>query len=57
MTTEKDIKKLVEGYKKYIGSDVKVQKTTGAPGMTLSKTELEEHYNIDKYTSFMGQLI
>ena len=41
MTMEKEANKLVEGYKKYTGSDVKVQKTLGAPGKTLSKSELE----------------
>ena len=37
ITMEKDAKKLVEGYKNFIGRGVKVQKTTGAPGKTLSK--------------------
>ena len=49
MTMEKDVKKLVEGYKKYTGSCVKVQKTPCAPGTTLSKSDLEEPQDIDKY--------
>ena len=54
---EKDIKKLVEGYRKYTGSDVKAQKTPGYPGTTISKSNLEEPYNMDKYRSFVGQLM
>ena len=57
ITIEKDIKKLVEGYKSYNGSDVKIQKTPGEPGTTLIKIYLEEPYNIDKYRSFLGQLM
>ena len=45
---EKDVKKLVEGYKKYNGGDVKVHKTPDDTGATLSKSDLEEPYNIDK---------
>ena len=48
---------MVEGYKKYTRSDVKVQKTPGAPGTTLSKSELEEPKYIYNYRSFMGQLM
>ena len=40
MTMEKDVEKLVEVNEKYTGRDVKVQTTSGAPGMTLSKIEL-----------------
>ena len=40
-TMEKEVKKLVHGYNNFIRSDVKVQKTPGAPGTTLSKSELE----------------
>ena len=36
----KDVNKLVEGYEKYIGSDLKVQKTPGAPGTTIIKSDL-----------------
>ena len=54
---DKAIKNLVEGYKKYTNSDVKVHKTSGAPGTTLNKSELEEPYNIDNYRSFVGQLM
>ena len=54
---EKYVKKFVEGYKKFIGSDVKVQKTHGVPGTTLNNSKLEEPKDIDNYRSFMGQLI
>ena len=54
---EKDAKKIVEGYKKYTGSDLRFQKTPGALGTTLSKSDLEEPDNINKYISFMGQLM
>ena len=54
---EKDVNKFVEGYKKYTGSDVKVQKTPGGTGTTLRKSEIEELYNKDKYISFMVQLM
>ena len=50
----KGVKKLVEGYKKYTGIDVKVKKNPGAPGTTISKIDLEEPYNIDKYISLLG---
>ena len=49
MTMEKDVNKLVEGYKKYTGRELKVKITPGAPGTTPSKINLEEHYNIEKY--------
>ena len=48
---------MVEGYEKYTGSDVKVKKIPGAIGTTLSKSDLEEPYNIDKHISFVEQLI
>ena len=48
ITIEKDVDTLVEGYEKYTGSDVKVQKTPGAPVTTLCKSDLEEPYSIDK---------
>ena len=57
MTTEKDMKKLVEGYESYTGSDLRVQKTAGSPGMNLSKNDLEEPDNINNYRLFVGQLI
>ena len=41
MTTEKEIKKLLEGYENYTGSDVKIQKTPGDPGTTLRKIGFE----------------
>ena len=57
ITTEKDVNKLVEGYKKYTCSDVTTQKNSDAPGTTLSKSDLEEPYNMDKYRSLVVQLI
>ena len=57
MTMEKEAKKLVEGYNKYTGSDVKVQKTTGAHGKTISKSDSDEPHNIDTYISLVGQLM
>ena len=56
-TMEKDVKKLVEGYKKLIGSETRVHKTPGAPGTTLSKSEFEEPKDIDKYRSFVVHLM
>ena len=41
MTMDKYVDKLVDGYKKFIGSDTRVHKTPGAPGTTLSKSELK----------------
>ena len=38
---DKDVNKLVEGYEKYTGSDLNVQKTPRAPGTNLSKIDLE----------------
>ena len=49
MTMEKDVKKLVEGYKHYAGIDLRVQKTPGYLGTTISKSDLEDPYNINKY--------
>ena len=54
---EKDINKLVEGYKNYTGSDVKVHKTPSSHGMTLSKSDLKEPQDIYNYRSFAGQLV
>ena len=56
MNMEKDVKKLVERYEKFTGSYVKVKKTSGAPGTTLSKSEFEKPKYIDTYRSFMGIL-
>ena len=55
MTMEKDAKKLVEVYKNYMVSDLRVQKTPGSPGTTLSKSDLEEPVNKNKYISFLGK--
>ena len=57
MTTEEDVKKLVEGYENYTGIDLKVQKTPRAPVTTLSKCDLEELDIINKYRSFVGQFM
>ena len=57
MTMDKDMNNLVEGYKKYTGGDLKVQKTPRAPGTNQSKSDLEEPYNINKYRSFVGKLM
>ena len=54
---EKDAKNIVEGCKKRKGSDLRVQKTLGVPGTTLSKSDLEYPDNINKYKSSMGQLM
>ena len=48
MTMEKYIKKLVEGYEKCNGMDIKVQKTPGDLVRIISKSELEEYYNAYK---------
>ena len=56
-TIEKDVKKLVEGYKMYMGSDLRIQKTPGALDTTLFKSDLEDPDNINKYRSFVGQLM
>ena len=56
MTMEKDVKNIVEGYKEYTGSDLRIQKTPGALGTTLSKIDLEYPDNINKYRSFVGSL-
>ena len=40
MAMENSVRKLIEGYEKFIGGGVKVQKTPGAPGTTLNKSEL-----------------
>ena len=56
-TTDKDVKDLIEVYKKYTGSDLKVQKIPRAPDMTRSKSDLQEPDNINKYISFVGQLM
>ena len=53
----KYVKTLVEGYKKYIGIDLKVQKNPGYLCTTISKSDSEEKYNINMYRSFMGPLI
>ena len=41
ITMQKDVKKLVDGYDKFTGSDLNVQKTPDSPGTTLIKSQLE----------------
>ena len=57
MTMDKDARNIIEGYKKYTGSELRVQETPGASGTTLSKSDLEHPNNINKYRSFVGQLM
>ena len=57
MTMKKDVKKLVEGYKKYTAGQVKEQKITVAHGTTISKGDFDETHNIDEYISLVGQLL
>ena len=57
MTINKYLKKLVDGYENYTGSDLKVQKSPGALVTTISKSDSEETYNINKYRSFVLQLM
>ena len=54
---EKYVNKLVDGYDKYTGSSLRIQKNPRAPGKTLSKRDLEEPDNINKYRSFVGYLM
>ena len=37
---EKEARNLVEGYKNYTGSDLRIQNIPGDPGTTLSKSYL-----------------
>ena len=46
---EKDIKNIVEGYEKYTRRNLKVQKTLGDPGTTLSRSKLEGLDNKNNY--------
>ena len=57
MTIKKDVKKFVEGYENYTGSDIKVQRIPSYPSTNLSKSDLEEPKDIDKYSSFVEQLM
>ena len=57
MTMEKDVNKLVEWYENFTGSEDKFQKTPGSPSTTISKIELEELKDIDKYRSLVRQLM
>ena len=57
ITMEKEIKKLVESYENFTGSDLRIQNTPRALGTTLSKIDLKDPDNINKYISFVGQLM
>ena len=57
MTMKKDVNKLLDGHKNFIGSEVDVKKTPGDTGTTLSKSDFEKPKEIDKYRSFLGQLM
>ena len=48
---------LVYGYKKFNEVDVKVQKTPCAPSTNLRKSKIKEPTYIDKYRSFVGQIM
>ena len=54
---EEDINILVDGYEKFTESELKVQKTTGDPIMTLSKIKLKYYTDIYKYRLFMVQIM
>ena len=54
---DKDVKNIVEGYEKYNGGELKVQKTPGYPGTTQIKSDWEEPDNINKDRSFLGKLM
>ena len=45
---ETDVKKLIDGYNKSTGNDVKLHKTPGSLGMTICKIKLKEPMDIDK---------
>ena len=53
---EKDVRKLVDGYKKFTGSDVKVHKTPVSTVTTLCKSEIKETTYIYKYRSIVVQI-
>ena len=57
ITTEKDINILVDGYKKFTGSDVKVKKIPSDPGTNLSKSKLKDPIKIYKYRPFLGHIM
>ena len=54
---KKDVRKIVEVYKKYTGSELRVPKKPRAPVTTLSKNDLEVPGKINKYRSFMGKFM
>ena len=53
---EKEVNKLVYGYEKFTGSDIKVQKTLGDRGNTLCNSELKEPSDKDNYSLFVSQI-
>ena len=48
---------IVERYGNYTGSYLKAQRTPGSKSMYLSEISLEVPDDINKYRSFMGQLM
>ena len=54
---QKDVKNIVEGYEKYTGSDLRIQKIPGASVPTISKSDLEDPDHINKYRSLVVQLM
>ena len=57
ITMGKDVNKLVDAYENFTRSDIKVQKTHGAPCKTLSEIRLKDTTYIDKYRSFAGRIM
>ena len=57
MTMEKNARNIIEGYKKYTGSELRVHKPLEPQEQLLSKSDLEHPNNINKYRSFVGQLM
>ena len=54
---EKNIRKILDGYNNFIESNLEVQKTPGYPGTILSSRKLKYPTDIDKYMSFVVQII
>ena len=54
---DKYVKKLVDVYEQFYGSDIRVHKTPDVTGSNLSKRKLKDPTDIDKYRSFIGQIM
>ena len=54
---EIDVKKLVDGYKKFNGKYVKVQNNPDDPSTTIFKRKLKEPNCIDKLRSLVRQIM